>query len=608
MLGLAFLLAVCFTVPMAVLNILPIWVDRDNVPAATVVPAVVSLGLMTLFDWVILYTATPTFTFSGGFLGLVFMNLAILLICFAIENFVVSKFSVGTCGVIVVLVVFGIFCWIKSGSPYSQEGATKLANTVHVTMEPLGSYPDTDANHLKIVDAGAAYVKANSALSTGAATSQNLNTFYDIPNQGVLQSVQDHLYYLFPLQLTSRRNRNSVHGVVPGFIAVDAEDPNTDPQLHLGYKMLWTANAAYGHSLNRLIWSHFKGSYVDDVTFEVDDQWKPFYTASLNKSVWGWNHAVPQSMITVDPQTGQIQHYPLSQTPAWVDRIYSAGTAKEMMGWWGEWGMGPKKAPFGWWSEGSGNRFKVADDPVLVYTKEGPAWQMLLSSWQKDTAVNYIALFDTTTESRVPNVRLYRPDSQMTLASVALDNFRSAAANIKRNQPLDPAIHKIYGKLTWVVSFGAPGAPDVANGDTPNNSDSFHGVGLMQTGDTSGASAVVAFDENAKATALDAYQAQLAQGDLNQSPEESSNYSSVDGVVKQFNEVVTGGQTYVYVLLAGDPTHYYAGAVNDQNPELAFIRVGAKVRMTFLNLGTGSGGARRNIASYDDLGLSLGTK
>jgi len=109
-----------------------------------------------------------------------------------------------------------------------------------------------------------------------------------------------------------------------------------------------------------------------------------------------------------------------------------------------------------------------------------------------------------------------------------------------------------------------------------------------------------------KAAALDQYRQRLAQGDTNAGPEENSNVKTTSGVIADVSPPITEGQNGLvvpafYFTLTGDPSHIYHAAVTDTNPELPFIKVGTKVRITYFD----TGAQRRDVGSYDDLSRSL---
>ena len=112
---------------------------------------------------------------------------------------------------------------------------------------------------------------------------------------------------------------------------------------------------------------------------------------------------------------------------------------------------------------------------------------------------------------------------------------------------------------------------------------------------------------NSMSAALTQYRVALANGNENAGPEENANTETAGGTVVDVRQVVENSQTVFYFMIAGDAHIYRATLLSNgsdaQNLELPFIHDGAKVRFTYLNIGTGL----RDVGNYDDLGLNVGS-
>jgi hypothetical protein len=485
--------------------------------------------------------------------------------------------------------------------PWTQNRATELANQVHATMEPVNSYPDTDANHMVVVPEQVARRSASQAMSSQGAS---LASYYS-PESPVLQSVKGHAYWIISLAPSSWKNSNRVHGSVPAYIVVDAEDPTADAvvrtadasgnKLHMEYQ----PDGYFSHKLGRYVWSHgYSGTPLSDWTLEVDDNWDPYWTASVDKLPMLFASTVPEGLVTVNAQSGAIQRYDFGKFPSWVDRIYSADTVKNMLNWWGSYGD-PKKAPYKVWFRGSGGQFQVHGDPTLVYTKEGyPVWQVEMTSKNHDSSVAYMALFN----GRDDTVRLYQiPD--LAIESDVIDSIEKSGSTTKSFTPVHLALHKIYGHLTWV-------APLVPKGDDDSGGTAtWQGIALIPADkQLNGSDMVLSTSTNAMDDALANYQTLLANMGGTTKPGEDSTDVTVTGVVDNLSSSVgQGGNTVFYFTLKGDPRHDYRVQVQpsaqDSNAEIPFIAGGKKVRIAYQNTGS----IVRDVDMYDDLGMKLGS-
>lgn len=516
-------------------------------------------------------------------------------------------------GLVLILIVNGAQ---MMGGIWTDGRAKQLADYVHVVEEQPGSYPETDSNHIVVVPEQVARRSASNALNQGG---NNLSTNYELlaPQLQSLKlegATTGHAYWVVgmaPAEWKTSNRLDEQGGVyVPGYVLVDAEDANVTPKIVTktsdgkDMNIKFTIGGSFGHLLDRHVWDNgYNGAVIDDWTLEVDDSFRPYWTATINKLTLNFQHSVPERVITVDAQTGEIKEYKFDEVPGWLDRIYSADTAKQILNWWGDF----KQNDFGFLGtfRNATNRFKVAGEPVLVYTKEDyPVWQMELTSINSDTSVSYIALFDgrwSRTGSPVdkdlrPTVRLYKLDS-VALSTAVADSIKGAPANIKKYEPTHVAIHKIDGVMTWV----GPLVPEGASGH--EGSTTLQGISLVQADrPINGGDIVIGTTMD---DALNKY-ATVMSSSSSSKPSEDAQLKTSTGTIDRVSTPMTEGNTSVYYFTLTGDTHVYRVGFNptakDANLEVPFITHGAKVKVSYRDNGT----VRRDVASYDDLGITVG--
>lgn len=575
---------------------------RGKKPVLRSVAGVITLVLTWAVDWLYLYTYTPTFS-GAGWLGLLLMNVGIVAVVFGVVNgliFAGNNYNFDSyrgrendrIGWAAQLFLIGFILFVAVGlgliNNWPLRGASDVyGHLAQVTIDKNSAdYPPTDDNHMVTVALPHALNKASQVMNQSIPGSNvSIGSRYTL-NTCDLQSVAGHMYYICSLKLEGTTSSQAVHYIVPGYIVVDAENPVPDAVVKLGYKMQYTDGAAYDHSLTRLVWNKFKTDYIDNLTLEVDDNWRPFYTASLDKPVVRWQQAAPVGFITVDPQTGAIQRYDLQHIPAWVDRVYSADMATMMLNWWGNWGIVP------WSQKGPGGRLKVDGNVDLVYTTHGPAWQALMTSYNSDTSVSYVALMDT----RSNKVTMYPPAKGQTISTqdTVMNAFNQSQNNLKGLEPASLALHEIYGELVWV-------APLIPKGSDPAKAESFQGLGLLTANNASGSQVIIG--EN-KGDALSQLSAQIATGTDNSAPGANSHIGHMQGTVSVADQYVDGSKTYLVLKLSNDPGHIYRAQITGTDPkvlEMALVRQGDSVVITY----TDNGGAQvRQISSLTDTTLN----
>jgi hypothetical protein len=598
-----FWVAILITAPVLLIGL----IGCKNIEYA-LVGALVSVLILGLINWLSFWSALPLVGLNKVSIyheyWLYWWEFVIAVICVSVgaANWDSSEAwpSAGSWFVMAFVVISGGYGLFHLQSVLGNGRAKSLAHQAHVVYEKPQLYPDTDANHILQVPEETADFLANQVLAS--SSDKKLSTIYNL-GKGTLQSVNNHLYWLYGLEPSGWRNSNKVpNAEVPGLVVVDAENPDAHPVLRLkddnghGYHLKYYLGGYHWHKLERYLWSHgYRNQLVRGLTLEVNDSWQPFYTASLDKMTVGRNHAVPSKGLVIDPQSGKINQYDIGPSlpagkptnlPTWVDRIYTGDVVKNLLNWWGEWGKAK-------WSlnESSANRYKVSGSPVLVYTKSGhPVWQAILTSWSRDTSAAYLALFD----ARDNEARIYSI-SNLTLPSVPEHIIGNSNQNIKNLVPVHLSLHKIYGRLTWV-------APLIGASSSQNGSGS-QGVALLPYNETNGDNLVIA---RSMSSALAQYRENLANQNDNSGPEENANNKQASGTVTNLSKVVENGQTVFYFTLGKDGLHVYraalqTGSSTNQNLELPFIKIGAKVRLTYLDTGV----PRRDVGAYDDLGLQV---
>lgn len=591
-LGIAALVSFVLTFILFVFDLVPVWSGDDSsklgrrMIGSSITAVCVFLNLLWLNFLVFFFWQPALVGPWGGWIWITF-EVAIALAAFWVLNLIQKRVSAGVVlGTVLMLVWVIGACGQAVFTPASDGGAKNLAGRVVIEQMPDGLYPETDANHIIQVPEEAARFKARQIIAEAKDESgRNLSTVYQV-HHPALQSVNGHLYWIFELGFSGWRVSNQVDRIVPGYIVVDAEDPQARPDVRLGYKMKYTYGSPLNTSLHRLIYnSGYRHWFVDDITLEVRDDWKPFYTASLNKPAMRFKGSVPEAMIMIDPETGNIERYGLDEIPEWVDRVYSKHVVTDLLEWWGHWA----NAPWKFINETATDRMEPASEPVLVYTKGGhPAWQVLMTSWNNDTSATGIMLFD----GRSNKARFYDVPG-IAIESSAKKAFLSSEENLKNFIPVHLSLHRIYGELTWVAGY-------ISEDTNADGAEPFQALGLLSAFNVDGANVIQA---QSKAEALSRYRQLIIQGKQNTAPQEGSLVKTVEGIASRVESVVSKGDTYYLILLDSDPAHVFRGPALG-NIELPFVKVGAHVVITYLDVGE----VQVDIGSYDDIDMNFNLK
>ncbi|MBF6592119.1 MAG: hypothetical protein IVW57_16540, partial [Ktedonobacterales bacterium] len=349
----------------------------------------------------------------------------------------------------------------------------------------------------------------------------------------------------------------------PGFVVVDAEDPNATAQLKTGYHMRYLPDALFNQDLVRHVYlSGYTNGNLADPTLEVDDNWQPYFTISLMRPSRGFTGEVVSKVLLVDTQTGGITAYAPDKVPSWVDRIIPGSTVNDYLTWWGKYARAP------WFNPSGAGQQVPAGQMELVYNQaEQPVWlQAMTSSAASDQSSTGVVLFDT----RDMTGRFY-PLTGLGVSDNVSNTLTSNPLNIQKYGVGNLQLYQIYGEPTWVATF-------VQNVDAGQI---FEAVGMVSARHLSGANVIMASN---KTRALAQYAQWLADRNLQgtgNSP--TGTQTAVTGTVQRISAATQQGATVYYILINGQSRIFQASLA--LSAELPLVQPGDRIQATFLDTG-----------------------
>jgi len=458
---------------------------------------------------------------------------------------------------VVVLIVNGL---ITIGTTWFDGNAKALAHIPTVVKEPSSTpLPPTDVNHIVLVTQGVASYLGQQVL---AANGQNLGSVYHTnPDEYTLQSVKGHLYWIAPL-VYNNVWANVGRWETPGYVQVDAEDPNTPPQLKTGYHLRYLPDAILNQDLIRHVYlSGYTNGDLADPTLEVNDDGTPYFTISLMQPTRGFSGEVVKQVLLVDPQSGSITPYALDKVPPWVDRIIPASAVDDYLTWWGKYESAPWLNP-----SGAGQQIPATDTPELVYNQvDQPVWlEPMTSNNGSDNSSTGVMLFDT----RDMTGRFY-PLNGLGATNNVVNTLQSNPNNIRNYDVGAVQLYQIYNEPTWVATF-------VQKNDFGG---SFQAVGIVDARHLNGANVIMA---STKSEALAQYAQWLADNNVQGSaPTPTGKPVTITGRVTRINAATERGTTVYSMLLDGQSHIFKAGLA--LSPELPLVQPGDTVTVTYLD-------------------------
>ncbi|BCL82985.1 hypothetical protein ccbrp13_54500 [Ktedonobacteria bacterium brp13] len=483
---------------------------------------------------------------------------------------------------LIVVVVIGIVATfgINIFTTWFDGNAKVLAAIPHITVESSPNLPPTDARHIVLVSPSIAAYKGQQILGS---TGQNLGSAYQLdPNSYVLQSINHHLYYVAPLSYNNPFV-NLSNPMTPGFVMVDAEDPEQQPQLHTETqsKIRYLPGALFNQDLLRHVYmSGYTYGNLLDPTLELDDSLHPYWTISLMQPQRGYTGDQLSSVLLVDAHTGAIKQYRPQDVPSWVDRVMPASTVSQYLSWWGLYNNAP------WFNPSGLGQQAPASAPQLLYNNvDDPVWLIPMSSASNsDNSSTGVFLFDTHKNQAY----FYPKAAGLGIGDNVTKTFSSTRANIRNYDVSSVQLYQIYNVPTWVAIYT----------QSTNSGSIFQAVGIVDARELNGNN--VQFEPNLS-SALNDYQQWLTQSGGSSTGSGTTTVKTVTatGKVQRISPVQQGTSTIYYLQVAGQPNIFTANL--SLSPKLPLVQAGDTVSITY----TTGGSTPINLSSFDDTTINL---
>ncbi len=194
--------------------------------------------------------------------------------------------------------------------------------------------PESDSvSNIALMDTESATIIGNralGALSDVVSQYEISSTYTQINYHNTPQKVANLEYASFFKWLNNRSNG------VPGFIMVDPVN-NTASYEELSAPLKYVPSAYFGDNLYRALRFEYPTKMFSSVYFELDEDGNPYYIVScLSAKVGLFGAKDVSEVIIFNPCDGTSTLYPVSETPAWVDIVYTGDLASEKYNWYGK--------------------------------------------------------------------------------------------------------------------------------------------------------------------------------------------------------------------------------------------------------------------------------
>lgn len=396
------------------------------------------------------------------------------------------------------------------------------------------------------------------------AANKMKKVFADVPNVSYYelgeitpQWVNGEAIYVAPVEISSFfKAFKSKH--VPAYITMSGTDPNAEAELHLGYKMKYVPSEIGKHHLQRLVRkSEPNLIFHGDPKFEIDDKGNPFYTMTYGTFVSGRSGFIPEGVVLIDPQTGEIERFNKGDQPNFLDGTLNEETASTLDTYFGEFVEGA-------FNFSDTNVKLPSDDVKPIFGKDGKMYFFTDYTSPKegvDSALGY-SLLDAET-----GVLTYYSGGKLKGMMDSSAAIKAVNNKFKKEvwEGTMPVIYNVYDKPSWVLP--------VVDAD-----------GLVQAyAVVSASNANVIATGTTQRAAFQKYKSVISQKKATLKPSSKGEEKSIIGKVVAKEVLQEAENKMVYLLLEGREEIFVI--TGDDFPYSIFAKEGETVTMSYLDSG-----------------------
>lgn len=504
--------------------------------------------------------------FEGALFWLVLILLEFSVLCFVLyENYYSFKIPLIVISTLTVIFIFGN---VAGCDMFNDRKAYNQLSDVKQTSFTESILP-IDYTQIPVVDEDLALKQAEKKLGEerGLGSIVNVGDF-------TLQQINDELMFVAPLEHENLFKWLD-NGSTPGYITVSATDPDdvelvqevNGSKLELRY----LNSAHFGDNLLRHIRnSGYAFTGVTDMSFELDDNGRPYWTVTTYENTAFWALPEATGIIICDPQTGECTWFSIEEVPEWVDKIQPADFIDAQIDNYGRYEQG-------FWNSVFGKNGVIIKTPgVLTVYNDGDCYYY--------TGMTSVGNDDATTGFMMVNTRT-KETTYFELAGATEEAAQASAEGMVQEKEYTatlPVPLNVQGIPTYFMTL-----KDKAGLIKSYAMVNIENYSIVATGST-----VAEVQQNY-------IDAMVSNGnDVVVGSQEAYLYHT-EGIVSRISAQITDGNTTYYMIIGDDNTKLYV-ASSSVSDELAITREGDNVRVSYIDDSNGT----VNISDFDNLGFS----
>ncbi len=334
----------------------------------------ISLLVTAMIGFIIYYFTLPALNLhSLGFwvyLSFLMAIYFITLLCFSIDsrgNIIRSVKLLGGLGISICVIIFGIIAVDFILSPIFQSNSYSQRIKINDDKEFTKEIPLVDFNTLPLLDKASSQKLGDRVMGQ---MPELVSQFYvsdlytQINYNNTILRVTPLEYNGFFKYLSNRKDG------VKGYITVNSVTGESN-LIKLEKGMKYVPSAIFGKDLGRHLRFQYPTKVFGEMSFEIDNDGNPYWIIPTIKYQGVGLKREIDTVVILDPITGDSKQYKVDEVPTWVDHVYSADLIIEQVDDWGQYRDGFLNSIFGQKNvvqTTDGYNYTTMNDDVYLYT------------------------------------------------------------------------------------------------------------------------------------------------------------------------------------------------------------------------------------------------
>lgn len=244
---------------------------------------------------------------------------------------------------------------------------------------------------------------------------------------------------------------NNANGI-KGYVTVDPVSMSASFEKSEGMK--YVPSAFFSEDAYRYLWTEYPTLMLENLHFEIDENGKPYYVASvIEKTIGLFGGKTVSGCVILDPVSGETQKYNVSDIPKWIDVVFYGDLICEQYNWYGMFQNGYLNSMFAKKGCKQVTTYYTSDDevdetPISDYgyvAKDGDIWIYTgVTSVNGDSSnIGFLLANERTGESRYYSIAGADEKSAMAAAEGEVQE--------KGYQASFPSLININGHPTYIM-------------------------------------------------------------------------------------------------------------------------------------------------------------